>query len=137
MEFVFGLRIVDFGVWSSYLDVNFDYPKAVARLTVDRASACGTRTCVFQIKNLKDSLRGLQTSTLTNHVHFHLGCVLRMHVGALLPPAILPMNSLSELHPQYHWSCKPVTLVRIAIKMSQCGLLVLIIVNLLRFLYVC
>ena len=137
MDFVFGLRIVDFGVWSSYLDVNFDYPKAVARLTVDRASACGTRTCVFQIKNLKDSLRGLQTSTLTNHVHFHLGCVLRMHVGALLPPANLPMNSFSGLYPQYPWSCNLATLVRIAIKMPQCGLFMFMIVTLLRLLYVC
>ena len=137
MDFVFGLRIVDFGVWSSYLDVNFDYPKAVARLTVNRASACGTPTCVFKSIIPKDSLWDRQTSTLTNRVHFHLGCVLRMHVGALLPPANLPMNSFSGLYPQYPWSCNPVTLVRIAIKMPQCGLLMFMIVNVLRLLYVC
>ena len=51
MDFPFGLRTLDFRVWISYLDVNFDYPNAVTRLTVDRAIACGTPTCVFQINN--------------------------------------------------------------------------------------
>ena len=35
--------------WISYLDVHFDYPNAVTRLTVDRASAYGTPTCVFKM----------------------------------------------------------------------------------------
>ena len=51
MDFLSGVRAVNFKVWISYLDVHFDYPNAVARLTVDRASAYGTPTCVFQINN--------------------------------------------------------------------------------------
>ena len=35
--------------WISYLDVNFDYPNAITRLTVDRASAYGAPTCVFKM----------------------------------------------------------------------------------------
>ena len=51
MDFLSGVRTVNFKVWISYLDVHFEYPNAVARLTVDRASAYGTPTCVFQINN--------------------------------------------------------------------------------------
>ena len=91
---------------------------------------------LFKLTISKDSWCDPQTSTLTNRVHFHLGCVLRMHVGALLPLANLPMNELSGLYSQYPWSCNSATLAQIAIKMSQCGLLVLIIVNLLRLFYV-
>ena len=53
----------------------------------------------------KESWWDLQESTLTNRGHLYLGCVLRMHAGALLPPADLPMNELSGLYSQYPWSC--------------------------------
>ena len=49
MDFLSGVRTVNFKVWISYLDVHFDYPNAVIRLTVDRASAYGTPTCVFKM----------------------------------------------------------------------------------------
>ena len=35
-----------------------------------------------------DSWWKLQTLTVTNRVHFYVGCVLRIHEGALLPPAV-------------------------------------------------
>ena len=46
-----GLRTVGFRVCISYLDFRFDYPNAVTRLTVDRADAYCTPTCVFPINN--------------------------------------------------------------------------------------
>ena len=49
---------MEFRVWISYLDVNFYYPNAVTRLTVDRASVNGTPTCVFQINNPQGFLVG-------------------------------------------------------------------------------
>ena len=52
----------------------------------------------------KDSWWDLQTSILTNRVHFHLGCVPAWMLGRSCP-ANLPMKELSSLFSQCPWSC--------------------------------
>ena len=105
MDFLSGLRTVDFRVWISYLNVNFDYPNAVTRLTVDRAGAYGTPTCVVQINNSEGFLVGLPNIDLNKSRSF-LSWLCSTHAcwGALAP-ANLPMEELSGLYPQYLWSC--------------------------------
>jgi hypothetical protein len=128
VDFLSGLRIVDFRVWISYLDVNFNYPNAVTRLTVDRASAYGTPTCVFSNQQFHWSPGG------TSKAHSFSCWLCSMHAGALLPPQTYPCKSSLVCILNIFGAA---ILVRIAIKMSQCGLLVLIIVYLLRLFNVC
>ena len=105
MDFLSGLRTVDFRVWISYLDVHFDYPNAVTRLTVDRASAYGTPTCVFQINNSIGFLVGPPKIYLNKSRSF-LSWLCSTHAcWAALAHANLPMKELSGLYSQYPWSC--------------------------------
>jgi hypothetical protein len=109
MDFISGLRTVDFRVWISYLDVHFDYPNAVARLTVDRASAYGTPTCVFQINNSEGFRVGPPNIDLNKSRSFLFwlwfthswGCALaprKFTEDMPLHPANLPMKELFGLH---------------------------------------
>ena len=70
-----------------------------------------------------DSWCDLQKSTLTNHVHFYLGCVLRMHAGPLLPTQTYPWRSSRVCILNILGAA---ILIRFAIEMSQCELLLLI-----------
>ena len=105
MDFLSGLRTVDFSVWLSYLDVNFDYPNAVTRLTVDRASAYGTPTFVFQINNSEGFLMGPLNIDLNKSRPFSSWLCSTHACWGALAPANLPMKELSGLHFQYPWSC--------------------------------
>ena len=118
MDFISGLRTVDFRVWISYLDVHFDYPNVVTRFTVDRASAYGTPTRVFQINNSEWFLVGPPSIDLNKSHPFSSllcsthACRKLTHEGAL-------------------WFVSPVSLELqfrsgFPIKMSSCGLLLLI-----------
>ena len=108
MDFLSGLRTVDFMVWISYLDVRFDSPSAVARLTVDRADAYVTPTCVFPINNSEGFRVGPQHTDLNKSRSFVFWlCSTHSWWGALaprnftqevpLPPANLPMKELSRV----------------------------------------
>ena len=122
MDFLSGLCTVDFKVWISYLDVHFDYPNAVARLTVDRAGAYGTPTCVFQINNSEGFLVGPPNIDINKSRSF-LSWLCSTHAcWCALAPANLPMKELVCIASILGTAI----LVRIAIKMLQCGLLVLI-----------
>ena len=104
MDFLLGLHTVHFRVWISYLDVNFDYPNAVTRLTVDRASVCSTPTCVFQIANCEGFLVGPPNIDLNKSRSF-LSWLCSAHAcWCSLAPANLPMKELSGLYSQYPWS---------------------------------
>jgi len=70
-----------------------------------------------------DSWWDLQKLTLTNHVHFYFGCVLRMHAGPLLPTQTYPWRSSRVCIPNILGAA---ILIRFAIEMSQCELLLLI-----------
>ena len=105
MDVLSGVRTVNFKVWISYLDVHFDYPNAVARLTVDRASAYGTPTCVFQINNSIGFLVGPPNIYLNKSRSF-LSWLCSTHAcWAALAHANLPMKELSGVYSQYPWSC--------------------------------
>ena len=122
MDFLSWLRTVDFRVWISYLDVHFDYPNAVARLTVDRASAYGTPTCVFQINNSIGFLVGPPRIYLNKSRSF-LSWLCSMHVGPLLPTQIYPWRSSRVCILNILGAA---ILIRFAIEVSQCELLLLI-----------
>ena len=120
--------------WISYLDVHFDYPNAVARLTVDRASAYGTPTCVFKLNTSIGFLVWPPKIDLNKSRSF-LSWLCSTHACW----AALPMQN-------YPWKSFLVCifnifgaafLVRIAIKMLKCRLLVLIIMHLLPLFHVC
>ena len=100
MDFLYGLRIVDFRVWISYLHVSFDYPNAVTRLTVDRAGAYGTPTCVVQINNSEGFLVGPPNIDLNKSRSF-LSWLCSAHAcWCSLAPAKLPMKEFSGLYSQ-------------------------------------
>jgi hypothetical protein len=104
MDFLSGLRTVDFMVWISYLDVNFDYP-GVTWLTVDRASAYGTPTCVFQINNSKGFLVGPPNIDLNKSRSFSSWLCFTHACWGALAPANLHMKELSGLYLQYRLTC--------------------------------
>ena len=105
MDFLSGVRTVNFNVWMSYLDVHFDYPNAVTRLTVDRAGAYGTPTCVFQINNSDGFLVGPPNIDLNKSRSF-LSWLCSTHAcWCALAPANLPMKELSGLYSRYPWNC--------------------------------
>ena len=94
----------------------FDSQSAVARLTVYRADAYVTPTCVFPINNSNGFWGEAPILTLTNRVHFYSGCGLRIQWGCTLAPrkftedmplhpANLPMKELFGLHSLYPWGC--------------------------------
>ena len=85
MDFLSGLRTADFKVWISYLGINFDYPNAVTRLAVDRASANGTPTCVFQINKSEGFLVGPPNNDLNKSRLFSSWLCSCMNARALLP----------------------------------------------------
>ena len=96
---------MDFRVWIAYLDVHFDYPNAVARLTVDRAGAYGTPTCVCQINNSEGFLVGPPNIDINKSRSF-LSWLCSTHAcWCALAPANLPMKELSGLYSQYPWNC--------------------------------
>ena len=105
MDFLSGLRTVDFRVLVSYLGVNFDYPNAVTRLTVDRASVYSTPTCVFQINNSEGLLVGPPNIDLNKSRSCSSWLCPTHACWGALAPANLPMKKLSGLYSQYPWSC--------------------------------
>ena len=105
MDFLSGLRTADFKVWISYLGINFDYPNAVTRLAVDRASANGTPTCVFQINNSEGFLVGPPNIDLNKSRSCSSWLCSTHACWGALAPANLLMKKLSGLYSQYPWSC--------------------------------
>ena len=81
------------------------FPNAVTRLTVDRAGAYGTPTCVFPINN-SDGFRVGPPNIDLNKSRLFSSWFCSTHAcwGALAP-ANLPMKELSGLYSQYPWSC--------------------------------
>ena len=113
---------MDFKVWISYLDVHFDYPNAVARLTVDRAGAYGKPTCVFKINNSEGFLVGPPNIDINKSRSF-LSWLCSTHAcWCALAPAKLPMKGLVCIASILGTAI----LVRIAIKMLQCELFLFI-----------
>ena len=113
---------MDFKVWISYLDVHFDYPNAVARLTVDRAGAYGKPTCVLKINNSEGFLVGPPNIDINKSRSF-LSWLCSTHAcWCALAPAKLPMKGLVCIASILGTAI----LVRIAIKMLQCELFLFI-----------
>ena len=116
VDFLSGLRTVDFRVWMSYLDVRFDSPSAVTRLTVDRADAKLHPHVFSQSRIPKGSGLGPPNIDLNksrsllfwlSSTHSWWGVLAPRNFtqDVLLRPANLPMKQLSGLYPQYLWSC--------------------------------
>lgn len=120
--------------WMSYLNVNFDYPNAVTRLTVDRASAYGTPTCVFKM-NTSIGFLVWPPKIRLNKSHSFLSWLCSTHACcAALPMQTYPWNSFLVCIFNILGAA---FLALIAIKMLKCWLLVLIIMYLLPLFHVC